>query len=202
MEFDEEPVDDQMDYVSDSNSESSQSDYELNSGDESEDQDLADDVQITDDTVPDINRTPPAWTDKIQSITVPPFRFKGGPTLPDNCDQNTTRPIDYFKLFFTDSIIDHIVKCTNDYARIAINKKCRTKPNHVDPLWSLDGSDNLSSEELHAYLGCCVILSVNPSHQLFHIFSSEPFLNNMGIRQIFTLRHFTKIIIFVSLIKV
>ena len=100
MEFDEEPVDDQMDYVSDSNSESSQSDYELNCGDESEDQDLADDVQITDDTVPDINRTPPAWTDKIQFITVPPFRFKGGPTLPDNFDQNTTRPIDYFKLFF------------------------------------------------------------------------------------------------------
>ena len=119
MEFDEEPVDDQMDYVSDSNSESSQSDYELNSGDESEDEDLDDHVQLTDNTVPDINRTPPAWTDKLQSITVPPFHFKGGPTLPDNFDQNTTHPIDYFKLFFTDSIIDHIVKCTNYYASIA-----------------------------------------------------------------------------------
>ena len=112
--------------------------------------------------------------------------------MSDNFDQNTTHPIDYFKLFFTDSIIDHIVKCTNDYAHIAINKKCRTKPNYVDPLWSLDGSDNLSSEELHAYLGCCVIFSVNPSRQLRHIFSSEPFLNNMEIHQIFTLCHFTK----------
>ena len=193
MEFDEEPIDNQMDYVSDSNRESNQSDYELNSGDESEDQDLDNDVQVTDDTVPDINRTPPAWTDKLESITAPPLHFKGGSTLPDNFDENTTHPIDYFKLFFTDSIIDHNVKCTNDYAHIAINKKCRTKLNYVDPLWSLDGSDNLSSEELRAYLGCCVILSVNPSQQLHHIFSSEPFLNNMGICQISTLRHFMKI---------
>ena len=35
---------------------------------------------------------------------------------------NTTCPIDYFKLFFTDGLIEHIVKCTNDYARIAIKK--------------------------------------------------------------------------------
>ena len=137
-------------------------------------------------TVPDIDITPPNWTDKVQQITLPQFRFKGGPTLPDDFDVNTTHPIDYFKLFFTDKIIQHIVNCTNDYACIAINKKRRTKPNYVNPLWSLDGSDDITCEELHAYLDCCVILSVNPSRQLHHIFSSESYLNNMGIRQIFT----------------
>ena len=115
----------------------------------------------------------------------------GGPRLPPDFNVNTTCPIDYFKLFFTDPIIEHIVKCTNDYVRIEINKKRRTKPNYIDPQWSLDGSDNLTCEELYAYIGCCVIISVNPSQQLHHIFSSEPYLNNMGIQNIFTL--FTKI---------
>ena len=67
------------------------------------------------------------------------------------------------KSFFTDSLIEHIVKCTNDYARIEINKKRRTKPNYIDPQWSLKGSDNLTCEELRAYIGCCVIISINPS---------------------------------------
>ena len=49
MELYKQPVDDHMDYVSDSNSESSQSDYELNSGDESEDEDLDNDIKVTDD---------------------------------------------------------------------------------------------------------------------------------------------------------
>ena len=86
--------------------------------------------------------------------------------MPDDFNVNTIHPIDYFKLFFTNELIQHIVKCTNDYACIAINKKRRTKPNYVDQLWSLDGSDDITCEELCAYLGCCVILSVNLSRQL------------------------------------
>ena len=80
----------------------------------------------------------------MQTITVPPFKFSGGPKLPHDFNVDTTRPIDYFKTFFTDSIIEHIVKCTNDYARIEIHKKHRTKPDYIDPQWSLDGSDNLT----------------------------------------------------------
>ena len=193
MDLEPEPVDDQMDYVSDSNTESSQSDYELNSGDESEDADIVSLDNDADDTVPDIDITPPSWTDKVEPITVLQFWFKRGPTLPDDFNLNTTQPIDYFKLFFTDRLIEHIVKCTNDYAHIAINKIHRTKPAYVDPLWSLDGSDDITCEELLAYLGCCVILSVNLSGQLHHIFSSEPYIKNMGIHQIFTLCQFMKI---------
>ena len=68
----------------------------------------------------------------------------GGPRLPPDFNVNTTCPIDYFKLFFTDPIIEHIAKSTNDYARIEINKKRRTKPNYINPQWCLDGSDNLT----------------------------------------------------------
>ena len=57
----------------------------------------------------------------------------------------------------------------------------------------MDGSDNVSCEEICAYLGVCVILSVNPARQLRHVFSSEPFLNNTVLHSVFTLWHFTKI---------
>ena len=123
MDLEPEQFNDQMGYVSDSNSKSSEGDCELNSSEESEHSDAVTSDNDSDDTVLDIDITPPIWTDKVEPITVPQFWFKGGPTLPDNFDVNTTRPIDYFKLFFTDELIQHIVKCTNDYARIAINKK-------------------------------------------------------------------------------
>ena len=192
MDFPAPTDDDANDYVSDSNSESSESDYDLYSN---EDSDFDSDTEngTIDFTVPDMKSNPPSWTDDVQTITVPPFKFTGGPTLPHDFNVNTTCPIDYFKLVFTDAIIEHIVKCTNDYARIQITNRHRTKPDYVDPQWSLDGSDNLTCEELRTYIGCCVIISVNPARQLRHIFSSEPYLNNMGIRNIFTLRRFTRI---------
>ena len=51
----------------------------------------------------------------------------------------------------------------------------------------------MNIEEIWAYLGCCLILSVNPSHRLKHMFSSDPFMYNHGIRHIFSMRRFTKI---------
>ena len=85
-----------------------------------------------------------------------------------------------FSFFFTDSLINQIVEYTNQYVQIEITKKCRTEPNYVNKQWSLDGSDNVSIQEMCAYLRACIILSVNPARQLRHVFSSEPFLNNTG----------------------
>ena len=64
---------------------------------------------------------------------------------------------------------------------------------NTDKQWLLDGSKNVTAEELCAYLGCCIILSVNPAEQLKHVFSSDPYMSNHGIRSIFTLRRFTKL---------
>ena len=115
---------DNNDYVSDSFSESSQSDYNLDSKDsEASDMDIGqpDHVDL-DFLVPDIKSNPPNWTDKIQNITVPPPKSKGGPKLPDTFS-DTSCAIDYFQLFFTDQLISDIVKFTNQYAQIAIQKK-------------------------------------------------------------------------------
>ena len=44
-----------------------------------------------------------------------------------------------------------------------------------------------------AYVGCNIIMSVNPYRQLKHMFLSDPYLANSGIRNVFTLKRFTKI---------
>ena len=86
-----------------------------------------------------------------------------------------------------------IIRFTNSYAELTIRKRRETVPNFFDKQWSLDGSDNVKIEEMWAYLGYCLILSVNPGHQLKQVFSADPFMYNHGIRRIFTLRRFTKI---------
>ena len=86
-----------------------------------------------------------------------------------------------------------MVKFTNQYAHIEIAKKYRSQPNYVDKQWAFDGSDNVSITEMCAYLGACIILSVNPARQLRHVFSSEPFMNNTGLCSVFTLCCFSKI---------
>ena len=72
-------------------------------------------------------------------------------------------------------------------------KKHRSQPDYVDKEWSLDESNNITYDELCAFFGTNIILSVNPYRQLKHAFSSDPFLSNIGIRNVFTLKRFTKI---------
>ena len=71
--------------------------------------------------------------------------------------------MDYFKLFFTEELIDSFVKYTDEYVCIHINKKCCTVHNYIDKEWSLDGSNNVTKQEMWTYLGALIILSINPS---------------------------------------
>ena len=140
----------------------------------------------------DLRANPPDWTTNFVPIHVPGFRLPSGPNLPNDWDIRST-PLKYFELFFTPELIDQFVKYSNEYAQIAIRKKRETVASYTDKQWPLDGSKNVTTEELRAYLGCCLILSVNPAQQLKHAFSSDPYMCNHGLRSIFTLKRFTKI---------
>ena len=140
----------------------------------------------------DLRTNPPDWTTNLVPIHVPGFHLQSGPDLPDGWDIRSS-PLEYFKLFFTTQLIDEFVQYTNSYAELAIRKKQETVALYTDRQWSLDGSNNVTAEEMRAYLGCCLIMSVNPAQQLKHVFSSDPYMCNHGIRSIFTLRRFTKI---------
>ena len=128
----------------------------------------------------DLHADPPEWSTDLVPIQVPPFTSQSGPNLPNNWDTCST-PLKYFQLFFTQDIIQDIVMYTNSYAELSINKKRETFPTFQDKEWSLDGSNNIKLEEMRAYLRCCLILSVNPSHQLKHVFSANPYMYNHGI---------------------
>ena len=171
---------DDVSSVSSVSSSSSESDSESSDSDNS----LAD--------TNDLRANLPDWTTDFVPIYVPPFNRPSGPDLPNGWDIRST-PFKYFQLFFTEQIMQDIIRFTNSYAELTIRKRRETVPNFFDKQWSLDGSDNVKIEEMWAYLGCCLILSVNPGHQLKQVFSADPFMYNHGIRRIFTLRRFTKI---------
>ena len=88
----------------------------------------------TDDDIsmPNVKNCPPSWTKDLQGFDVPAFQCHSGPALPENFS-DSSHPANYFKLFFTEKLIDTLfVKYTNQYACIHINKKCVTFPNYVD----------------------------------------------------------------------
>ena len=86
-----------------------------------------------------------------------------------------------------------MVQHTNNYVRYCILKKRQLRPNYVDKLWALDGSNNVTVPELKAYFGILIILGINPVKQYQMAFSSDPFLGNEGIQRTMTLKRFEKI---------
>ena len=133
---------------SESDSQSTLSNFEILSEPE-DDMEVDPERGNFDFSVPDIKAHPPKWTDDIHNFTVPPFLFTGGPTLPDSFSNSST-PSNYFKLFSTDTVIDNIVRFTNEYAQIQIAKKRITNPNYTDKEWASDGSDNVHRKEMRA----------------------------------------------------
>ena len=155
---------DENEYISDSNSESSFSEHSMQS-----EEDVMSDTEPdnavynnNDVPIPNVKANPPSWTENLQGFDVPAFQQTSGPSLPEDFS-DTAHPAEYFKLFFTDKIIDSFVNYTNQYAQIHINNKRTSVPNYIDKDWALDGSNNVTTEEMWAYLGSGIILSINPA---------------------------------------
>ena len=134
-------------------------DLDSESDRETDNQDASD--LSSDDDVPNLGENPVQWTEQLQEINVPPFTCASGPKLPSNWNPHSS-PHEYFQLFFTDELLHNIVRFTNQYVRLWILKKRTTQPNYVDKEWAFDGFDNITYDELCAYLGCNIIMSVNP----------------------------------------
>ena len=140
-----------------------------------------------------LDQNPPKWTEDVKPITVHPFTGPDpGPKLPDNWDNNSG-PLEYFKLLFPDDLAEKIAQYTNQYATHSINLFRKVSPNYVDQYWSLDGSDNVTKEEILAFLGANIVFGLNPCKRLKAAFSTDPYVNNQGVRSHFTLKRFLKI---------
>ena len=140
-----------------------------------------------------LEENPPKWTEQVEPITVHPFTGPDpGPKLPENWDYNSG-PLEYFKLLFPDELTEKIAQYTNQYAIYSINLFRKVFPDYVDKYWSLDGSDNVTKEEMLAFFGANIIFGLNPCKRLKAAFSTDPYLNNQGVRSHFTLKRFLKL---------
>ena len=154
------------------------------------------DGESADENLPrDPEDLPPDWqTEHFRDFHVPPFRGQQpGPRLPDDFNVETAKPIDYFQLFFSDELLNSIVQHTNSYAVWAIQQKRLVRPQYKDPHWRTSGEDNVTLEELKAFLGLLLIFGLNPVRQYQNAFSPCPFLGNQGVRNTMSLKRFEKL---------
>ena len=149
----------------------------------------------SDDEVPYPDEQPPEWeSDNFKDFHVPFFRGPPeGPNLPNDFDVSTAQPIDYFKLFFTHELLSEIVQNTNAYAVWSIRHKRIVNPRYTDPQWSMTGENDVTLDELKAFLGLQIIFGLNPVRQYSNAFSGCNFLGNQGVRRTMSQKRFEKL---------
>lgn len=89
----------------------------------------------------------------------------------------------FFSLLFGDQTLDLIVRETNRYAR----QKLINKPAQ------LAKCEDVTSEELRAYFGLCIIMGINSLPRIAMYWSSDSFIGNMGIQNVMTKNRFEAI---------
>lgn len=115
------------------------------------------------------------WITDIEDFESPIF---DKPIKVKNIYNNRSQPKDYFISMCPDEAIENIVENTNIYAHFSHSK------NWVD----------ITHEEMNAFLGIFILMSVNPIHDYQLYWSTDPFYNNPVISNIMTLKRFKKIL--------
>ena len=155
------------------------SDIEVSSNsDDSEDDDFDfDNIQVD-------------WTDNNFQIVQRHYfnNQQSGPNLPQGFDTKST-PIGYFHLFFTEELIRNITKDTNNYAEYCIQGKRRDNHDYKDRLWQQD----ITFEEMRAYLGLLILFGVSPRPQYKDYWSTDIYIGNQGVKEVMSLKRFEKI---------
>lgn len=96
-------------------------------------------------------------------------------------------PLDYFQLFFTNSLISKIVEETNKYAN---NKIRRINPGN-NSMWN--PWKNVNDEEFKAFLGVILNMGIRPHPDLQDYFSTAFVAHSPFFRSIFKRERFLQI---------
>lgn len=108
--------------------------------------------------------------------------FSGTPGIKDAVP-NEPKAEFFFSLLFGDQTLDLIVRETNRYAR----QKLINKPAQLAK-W-----EDVTSEELRAYFGLCIIMGINSLPRVAMYWSSDSFIGNTGIQSVMTKNRFEAI---------
>ena len=118
------------------------------------------------------------WTDRLQNIHLEDFTSPVGITFEIG---NEARELDVFKKLFNDEILNVIVRETNRYARQKLAGD------------ALDKWQDVTLEEIKAFLGVSVVMGVNILPSISDYWSSNQFLRNEGIQKVMTKNRYENI---------
>lgn len=103
--------------------------------------------------------------DQGPPTTIPIYNVNSGPNLPSSF-HHTTKPIDYFLLFFNDELMKYICDETNYFANL---KKSRV----LSPHSRLQKWEDISEVQLKAFLGTIINMGLINLSNITHYFSSK-----------------------------
>ncbi|XP_053726566.1 piggyBac transposable element-derived protein 4-like [Synchiropus splendidus] len=123
---------------------------------------------------------PDFWREPDQVIAIEPFAAPSGPqhSLGDDAD---TR--DYFRILFPDSLFEHMVEQTNNYALYR-----QRRSGKADPNWH-----PTDVREMKAYVGLNILMGVNQLPDPGMYWASDVFIGNAGFKKTMTARRFEKL---------
>lgn len=90
------------------------------------------------------------WTSDFTDINVDAFLRETGPKLPPDFDVNTSSPLDYFNLFFTQQQYVNIARHTNNYARWRMETESRN-----DAKWS-----DTDASEIKSFIAINILMGI------------------------------------------
>ncbi|XP_013863760.1 piggyBac transposable element-derived protein 4 [Austrofundulus limnaeus] len=123
---------------------------------------------------------PDFWGEPDQVISIEPFSSVCGPqhSLGDEAD---TR--DYFRILFPDSLFEHMVEQTNNYALYRQRRSGKSDP-HWHPT---------DVREMKAYVGLNILMGINQLPDTGMYWASDIFIGNAGFKKTMTSRRFEKL---------
>ena len=124
-----------------------------------------------------------AWSQDFRGLMFQEFSGMPGikVAVPNESDAKV-----FFSLLFGDQAVDLIACETNPY----VWQKLINKPAQLDK-WQ-----DVTSEELRAYFGLCIIMGINSLPRIAMYWSSDQFIGNTGIQNVMTKNWFEAIIQF------
>ncbi|XP_046904701.1 piggyBac transposable element-derived protein 4-like [Hypomesus transpacificus] len=133
-----------------------------------------------DDDLDEDCTSPDFWGEPDQVISIEPFSAVSGPqhSLGDDADSR-----DYFRLLFPDSLFEHMVEQTNNYALYRQRRSGKSDP-HWHPT---------DLREMKAYIGLNILMGINQLPDSGMYWASDIFIGNAGFKKTMTARRFEKL---------
>nr|XP_049620046.1 piggyBac transposable element-derived protein 4 [Syngnathus scovelli] len=124
--------------------------------------------------------SPDFWGEPDQVISIETFSASSGPqhSLGDDAE-----PRDYFRILFPDSLFEHMVEQTNNYALYRQRRTGKTDP-HWHPT---------HAREMRAYVGLNILMGINWLPESGMYWASDIFIGNAGFKKTMTARRFEKL---------